>query len=353
MSELDHLWRRLSNTPTNSLLKQYFTINTLLALSTKRTSFGGTINDCIRVGCQYPNTTIGIFACDPDAYTTFADIFEPIIKKYHKVSSLSHPTPDYGDATLVHKRFNRLEQYVISSNINVNRNLEGYRFPSFLTLGDRREIEKQVVEILINLEGDLMGQYFPYVGMTEEARNILTDVNIYFDKSNRLKKAAGCYDDWCVGRGVFYSLKKNLACWINEEDHIRIFCTEKGNRLTDCYILVTRLLVILEKKVTHATGTCGYLNFCVSNLGTAMYMSVLVKLPRDELKEETLEACTKYQLDCKRIQEMPPHWVWEIINRRLIGVTEFEALNSLNHGVCSILTIEYTQRKKKQSDVVT
>ncbi|GAB1608683.1 arginine kinase Oct f 2-like [Argonauta hians] len=347
MSELSHLWRRLATSKSKSLLKKHLTADKLIDLKSLRTSFGGTINDCIRFGCRYPRSTIGLFACDQDAYKKFAEIFEPIIRQYHRLGSENHPPSDYGDPTLVNTfRLRFFEGHVISSNINVSRNFEGYRFSSSLSLGDRLKIEKLAVSILNSLEGDLMGQYFPYVGMTENERKTLMDKNMYFDNSNRLMKAAGCFDDWPSGRGAFLGLKRNLGCWINEADHLRVFCTEKGTRLTDCYVLITRFLVILEKKAPLATGIWGHLSFCLSNIGTAMTICLLVKLPNYELKEESLEVCKKFDIECRRIQKLSSYWVWEIMNNRQVGTTEFQILNDINQGVLSVLSIEYNDKSR-------
>ncbi|CAI9726195.1 arginine kinase-like [Octopus vulgaris] len=341
MSELNHLWKKLSCSQSSSLLKIHLNTEKLENLKSKRTKYGGTINDCIRVGCKYPNISIGIYACDQNAYTTFAEIFEPIIKAYHNMTAFTHPSADYGDPNLLNLfALESTKDKVISSNINVSRNFDGYRYHPILTKGDRLEIEKLAVEALTNLEGDLMGRYFSYVGISPEDRKHLINENIYFDNSNRLKKAAGCYDDWPAGRGVYYNLDKNLVCWVNEEDHLRIFCSEKGPRLADAYKKLVRMMQSLEKKVMFAQGTFGYLNFCCSNLGIAMTISLIVKLPRPNLKPDSLEICKKYCLECKPIQNMSSYWICEIINKRVIGTTEFETVNSVAMGTVRILNIE-------------
>ena len=81
-------------------------------------------------GCLHLGSHTGIYAADPEAYEVFADIFEPIIKDYHKVSELKHPAPDFGN--LNDLGFGDLDpsgKLVKSTRIRVGRSHANYGFP--------------------------------------------------------------------------------------------------------------------------------------------------------------------------------------------------------------------------------
>lgn len=73
---------------------------------------------------------VGLYACDPEAYSVFKLLFDPLIKDYHKIESVSHPTPDFGD--LENLGFGDLDpsgEFVISTRVRVGRSHAGYSFP--------------------------------------------------------------------------------------------------------------------------------------------------------------------------------------------------------------------------------
>lgn len=81
-------------------------------------------------GCMHLKSHCGIYASDPDAYDTFADVFYPVIREYHKVDKLEHPAPDFGD--LNNLGFGDLDpkgDFINSTRIRVGRSHANYGFP--------------------------------------------------------------------------------------------------------------------------------------------------------------------------------------------------------------------------------
>jgi creatine kinase len=89
----------------------------------------------LSAGHDNPDSSVGIYACDPEAYTTFSDVLDPVIKDYHKVEGdIAHPTPTFGD--LANLSFGDLDPenaQVVSTRVRVGRSLAGYPFPPVIS----------------------------------------------------------------------------------------------------------------------------------------------------------------------------------------------------------------------------
>jgi arginine kinase len=94
------------------------------------------------------------------------------------------------------------------------------------------ELEGRIKEALTKLDGELAGTYRSLVEMSYDERNKLIEEHIlYNDADDKYLRAAGGYNDWPIGRGIFMNKAKNFIVWVNEEDHIRIISMQKGASL--------------------------------------------------------------------------------------------------------------------------
>ena len=66
-----------------SLLKKHLSRDLWAQLKKKNTPKGGNIQMVVQSGVQRPETKIGVMATDEDAYKTFSDLFQPIVKDLH------------------------------------------------------------------------------------------------------------------------------------------------------------------------------------------------------------------------------------------------------------------------------
>ena len=84
-------------------------------------------------GCKNLDSGVGLYACDEEAYTVFGDLFEAVIKDYHKVDKVEHPEPrQFGDLS----SFGDLDpegKFVVSTRVRVARCHEGFPFPPMCT----------------------------------------------------------------------------------------------------------------------------------------------------------------------------------------------------------------------------
>merc|ERR1712142_1169442 len=92
-------FKKLQSTESNSLMKKYLTSQVFNLLKDKKTSLGATLLDVIQSGIENPESNIGVYAPDAEAYDLFSTLFDPIIDDYHLGFGPwhKHPKVDYGD----------------------------------------------------------------------------------------------------------------------------------------------------------------------------------------------------------------------------------------------------------------
>lgn len=99
LDKLESGYAKLAASDSKSLLKKYLTKEVFDQLKTRKTSFGSTLLDVIQSGLENHDSGVGIYAPDAEAYTVFAELFDPIIDDYHQgfKKSDKHPPKDFGD----------------------------------------------------------------------------------------------------------------------------------------------------------------------------------------------------------------------------------------------------------------
>lgn len=99
LDKLESGYAKLAESDSKSLLKKYLTKEIFDQLKTRKTSFGSTLLDIIQSGLENHDSGVGIYAPDAEAYTVFAEIFDPIIDDYHGgfKKTDKHPPKDFGD----------------------------------------------------------------------------------------------------------------------------------------------------------------------------------------------------------------------------------------------------------------
>jgi creatine kinase len=83
-----------------------------------------------KTGANNLDSGVGLYACDPEAYTVFQPLFDAVIKMYHKVDKVEHPTPTFGD--LENLGFGDLDpegNMIVSTRVRVGRSHDGFSFP--------------------------------------------------------------------------------------------------------------------------------------------------------------------------------------------------------------------------------
>lgn len=328
-----------------SLLCKHLTPEVFETLKDKVTSNGFTLEQAINSGVQNIDSGIGVYAGDKESYTTFAQLFDPIIEEYHgfttEDSHKSNLNPDDLDAPNPDPE----GKYIVSTRIRVGRNMDKMPLGPAITKEQRDKVEASVVKGLEMLEGELAGTYYPLLGMSKEVQEQLIQDHFLFKEGDRFLDAVGLNRDWPEGRGIYHNNDKTFLVWVNEEDQLRIISMQQGGDIKEVFTRLVNAIKSIETKVPFSYSYhLGFITSCPTNLGTAMRASVHIALPnlaKDMTKFK--EITDKYHLQIRGIHgehSESEGGVYDISNRRRLGITEVEAVQDMYNGVVALIAAE-------------
>ncbi|XP_076350065.1 arginine kinase-like isoform X1 [Tachypleus tridentatus] len=329
-----------------SLVKKYLTKDVLEKLKNKKTKMGATLLDVIQSGVENLDSGVGIYAPDGESYTVFSELFNPVIQDYHVgfKPTDKHPPKDFGVvSTMVD--LDPAGEFIVSTRVRCGRSLEGYSFNPCLTEAQYKEMEAKVSEVLGSMEDDLKGTYYPLTGMDKATQQKLIDDHFLFKEGDRFLQAANACRFWPTGRGIFHNNNKTFLVWVNEEDHLRIISMQKGGNLKQVYSRLVQAVNSIESKIQFShDDRLGFLTFCPTNLGTTMRASVHIKLPKLSKDRKALEeASTRFNLQVRGTRgehTESEDGVYDISNKRRLGLTEYEALVEMQNGILELIKME-------------
>lgn len=328
-----------------SLMQKYFTDELKQTLAGVKTPHGFTALDAVRSGMENPDSSVGVYAGDEESYTLFAKLFDPVIQEYHGYGKDGVHKADLNPGNLKVRNLDPEGRFIISTRIRVGRNLQGTGFSPAITREERLTVAEKAVAALVNLSGDLRGQYYPLSDMSEETRVQLVQDHFLFKKGDRFLESAGANRDWPEGRGIFHSKDKRFLAWVNEEDQLRIISMQEGGNVGEVFERLSYAIRALETSLTFAyTDHLGYLSSCPTNLGTAMRASVHIKLPKLGKDEANLKRiCGEMRLSVRGIHgehSESENGTFDISNKQRLGISETEAVNVMAQGIQELIAQE-------------
>jgi protein-arginine kinase len=327
----------------NMLMKKHCTPGVRESLKDLTTSHGWTLEKSIQSGIDNPDSNIGVYAGDPESYTLFGDLFNPVIMEYHKYDMSGHKS-DFSTEGLSVENLDPKGGFVVSTRIRVGRNFAKYAFPSAISKEDRDSLEKEVVQVLSELPENLAGKYYSLGGMTEDERQKLVADHFLFKQGDRFLESAGCNRDWPEGRGIFLSNDKKFLVWVSEEDSMRIISMQQGADIKEVFERLSSALDVINEKITFAFDEVrGYHTTCPTNLGTAMRASVHIKIPKLSATPEFESVCKELGLSIRGVHgehSESSDGIYDISNKRRLGITEREIFEELYNGVKKLIELE-------------
>ncbi|MBE9549342.1 MAG: arginine kinase [Proteobacteria bacterium] len=328
-----------------SLLSKHLSRAVFAKLKNRQTANGFSLQQAINSGIQNPDSGIGIYAGDEESYTTFAGLFDPIIAEYHGFSKTDRHRSNLNPADLHAPNPDPENQYIVSTRIRVGRNIAGLPLGPAISTEQRNQLEQQVSAVLNGLQGKLAGSYYPLQGMGEKDRNQLIADHFLFKGGDRFLEAAGLNRDWPGGRGIYHNDEKTFLVWINEEDQLRIISMQMGGDINAVFTRLSRAVSEIESGVKFSFNDhLGYISSCPTNLGTAMRASVHIKLPKLSADMKTFkQIADQHHLQIRGIHgehSESEGGIYDISNRRRLGVTEVECVQDMYDGVVALIAQE-------------
>ncbi len=326
-----------------SLLARFLTPEVYQALKDRETYFGVRLEHLIASGVQNPDSAIGVYAGDEESYSVFAPLLDPIIEAYHGFGPGDRHVSDLDPGGLEDQPLDPAGRYVLSTRVRVARNLCCFPFGPVIGFRERRMAERAILGALETLEGELAGSYHPLPALDPATQARLVEEHLLFKAGDRFLEAGGFNRHWPDARGVFLNRERTFLVWVNEEDQLRIISMEKGSHLKRVFSRLVQALAELERRLSFARSPrLGYLTSCPTNLGTGMRASVHVRLQR--LPEEEIQAIAL----AHGLQVRGTHGehtqaeggVYDVSNKRRLGITEVEALRQLEAGIRALIRAE-------------
>ena len=325
------------------LMTRFATADVQESLKNVITPHGWTFEKAIQSGVDNIDSSIGVYAGDPESYSMLGMLFDPVIKEYHKYDMSGHKS-DFSLEGLPTENLDPEGKFVVSTRIRVGRNFAKYAFPTAITTEDRKKLEKEIISVLDILPEGLAGQYLGLATMSEDQRNQMIQDHFLFKQGDRFLESVGVNRDWPDSRGIFFSTDKKFLVWISEEDSMRIISMQQGADIAEVFIRLATALDTINTKISFAFDDIrGYHTTCPTNLGTAMRASVHIKIPKLSVQENFESICKDLGLSIRGVHgehSESADGIYDISNKRRLGITERDIYLELYNGVKKLIEFE-------------
>lgn len=330
---------------SRSLLKKYLTPELFDRLKTLKTKKGFSFGHLVNSGLLNQDSSIGVYAGDAESYTVFAELLTPVINEYHGYSETGHHGRDFSPLGAALKNPDPDNHYILSTRIRVGRNLTGFPLGPLISKKERNEVEDCVSRAVLNFTGELSGDYYSLKAMASDEKKRLVKEHLLFKEGDRFLDAAGLNRDWPDGRGIFFNKTRSFLVWVNEEDQLRIISMEKGGDIAAVFNRLSTGVASLETTLDFLfDDRLGYITSCPTNLGTAMRASVHIQLPKlSRTPERFQRKAEELNVQIRGIHgehSESEGGVFDISNKRRLGLSEKECIMDLYNGVIELIAIE-------------
>jgi len=337
-------------------------------LKDKETKLGVKLSHCLKTGMDNPGhpqiKTVGLVAGDEESFELFKELFDPVISGRHNgyaadAKHQSNMDPDQLSAT----KIDPTGKYVATTRCRTGRSIRGTRLPPATTFEERRQVEKDIVEGLQKLEGELKGEYLPLHGnksnatgkhpngmSLEEEEQLRSNGNLFQEPDSTLLLSSGCGRHWPDARGIFRNEAQNFFTWVNEEDQMRIVSMEKGDNVHAIFTRFANATKTIQetlkgdgKDFMH-NDHLGFILTCPSNLGTGLRAGTIIKIPKFSTRDDFKQILAKMKLQARGTAGVDSaanaEGKWDISNADRLGYSEVDLVNLFIEGVALILVWE-------------
>ena len=241
---------------------------------------------------------------------------------------------------------------VLSSKIQLSRNLNGFVFPSMFEELDGIKVFNKITDLL--LEEFENFKLYKIGSLSEIDKNVMKEREII---SEKLIDADGF-------GGAVVSDDESVSILINETDHIKEQCTVSGLNLILAYDKLNEIdNQILSKFDIAYNDSLGFLTSCLDDVGTGLCASVRLFLPaisRNGKISELKTICQEQGYDLVPVSFFDMKqclYYYELKNIQTIGRKETDIIFKLTDLAIKICKIEIQNRNEllqfeKKSQVI-
>lgn len=137
--------------------------------------------------------------------------------------------------------------------------------------------------------------------------------------------------DFIKGRGFYVNEKENFIVWVNEEDHLSLISQSDNGKISETYERLTRAADEVNQLCEFQQHQrLGYLNLSLLNIGTALEITVRVRLAHPERLNQLIELSKQFDIDLKLTHDQ---YIINFSNLIRLGRTEFHTIRSMWNGI--------------------
>lgn len=228
---------------------------------------------------------------------------------------------------------------VTSTRIRFARNLQGFKF----NLKNQKDIEELKNKIKENTYAIGYGlKYLELKDMDNITKMSLVEKNL-ISKDYALKNKTGA---------ILINDEENICIIINDDDHLKVQVFSSGFELENTLNFAIELDRKIEEVLGYATNKkYGYLTSMPTNCGTGLKASVMVSLPALE-KTRNIDKVF-YNLSNFGINILELNNVFEISNKRTLGITEEDIIQNIKVVTEKLIEQERNARKFLDKDKIS
>ena len=232
------------------------------------------------------------------------------------------------------------DNIAISSRIRLARNVDGLKFYTKLQSDiDAKYITNSVMKTLEKFD------VFNFLSLKELSLN---ECNALFEKHLISKELIENKDI----SSVAISEDEKIIVMINEEDHIREQCLEKGFNLYKPYRRLSKIDdEILESLPIAYDKNLGFITASPNNLGTGMRASVMLFLPALDKSGKIENIIQDAKLNGLTVRGIfgegskAQGYFYQISNQNSLGLCEDEIIDNVSQFIYNVCSLEDEERK--------
>ncbi|MBR4776882.1 MAG: hypothetical protein IK007_04635, partial [Lachnospiraceae bacterium] len=235
-------------------------------------------------------------------------------------------------------------EVVLSGSVTLARNLADFDFPAKMSEEDATEVVNRLRAITMDLGAREGRDYYScrVDKLSNTEKDCLIESHTITPSLKRKKDPAG----------LIISDDESISIMVNEDDHIHIQAIRAGYNLREAFKDANRIDDYIDSVMPYCfSEKYGYLTSKLQDAGTGMHASYLLSLPGitmggkvDALQEEI----SRFDVSLKGIYgdgSKSAGFIFQLKNRKTLGMTENEILENLEQVTAQIVDIEKNLRK--------